>query len=72
MWGVRVCICVNEGRGHASGNSGCAAESLWGECEYSVKRDIMQVQCVKDIFTLRIHMYINIDGIVGIRFSLFL
>ena len=27
------------------------------ECEKSVARDIMQVQCVMDNFTLRIHQY---------------
>ena len=36
-----------------------------------VEWDIMQMQCVMDIFTLCIHMYNIIDGIVGINFSIF-
>ena len=43
-----------------------------GKGKNSVERDIMQVQCVMDIFTLRIDMYNIINETVGIPFSLFL
>ena len=38
----------------------------------SVERDIMQVECVMAILTLRIHTYSIIDEIVGIKFHFFL
>ena len=47
-------------------------ECWWGEGKNSVEQDIMQVQCLMDVFTLRIHMYNIIDGIVGIKFSIVL
>ena len=37
----------------------------------SVELDITQVQCVMNVFTLRIHMYNIINGIVGIKLSIF-
>ena len=42
-----------------------------GEGRNSDEQDIMQVWCMVNIFTLRIHKYNIINGIVGIRFSTF-
>ena len=53
----------NEGGRNESGGSGSAVECWWGEGENSVKRAIMQVWCVMDIFTFLIHKYHNIDGL---------
>ena len=63
-----MCVCVFVGE-IGSGDSDCAVECWCGECENSIKGDIMQVKCVMDIFTLFIHMYNIIDGIVGIKCS---
>ena len=40
-------------------------------CENSAEQDIMQVQCVMDILTFRIHKYNIIDGRVRMKSSLF-
>ena len=63
MWG---------GEGNRSGDCDGGVECWWGEGKNSVEQDIMQVQCLMDVFTLRIHMYNIIDGIVGIKFSIVL